>query len=65
MAVKHPTAGESRAVPAIFAETVNDSDRLFWLLNIGGWAGLCVVNYVSLSLPYDQVDVNYIAHNIL
>ena len=65
MSVNHPTAGDSRTVPAIFAETVNDSDRLFWLLNIGGWAGLCVVNYVSLSLPYDQVDINYIAHNVL
>lgn len=65
MAVNHPTAGDSRIVPAIFADTVNDSDRLFWLLNIGGWAGLCVVNYVSLSLPYDQVDINYIAHNVL
>ena len=65
MAVNHQTAGDSRTVPAIFADTVNDSDRLFWLLNVGGWAGLCVVNYVSLSLPYDQVDINYVAHNVL
>lgn len=65
MALTQTTSRDTRAVPAIFADTVNDSDRLFWLLNIGGWAGLCVVNYVSLSLPYDQVDINYVAHNVL
>ena len=44
---------------------VSDSDRLFWLLNAGGWISLSVVTYVSLSLPYDQLQFAYIAHNIL
>ena len=52
-------------VPRIFSQTVSDSDRLFWLLNAGGWISLSVVTYVSLSLPYDQLQFAYIAHNIL
>ena len=44
---------------------MSDSDRLFWLLNAGGWLGLSVVTYVSLSLPYNQLQFAYIAHNIL
>ena len=48
-----------------FSQTVSDSDRLFWLLNTGGWLGLSVVTYVSLSLPYNQLQFAYIAHNIL
>ena len=52
-------------VPRLFSATVSDSDRLFWLLNAGGWISLSVVTYVSLSLPYDQLQFAYIAHNIL
>ncbi|EHQ57512.1 putative regulator of cell autolysis [gamma proteobacterium HIMB55] len=52
-------------VPRLFSQTVSDSDRLFWLLNAGGWISLSVVTYVSLSLPYDQLQFAYIAHNIL
>ena len=52
-------------VPRLFSQTVSDSDRLFWLLNAGGWVSLSVVTYVSLSLPYDQLQFAYIAHNIL
>lgn len=52
-------------VPRLFSQTVSDSDRLFWLLNAGGWISLSVVTYVSLSLPYDQLQFAYSAHNIL
>lgn len=52
-------------VPRLFSQTVSDSDRLFWLLNAGGWVSLSVVTYVSLSLPYDQLQFAYIAHNVL
>lgn len=48
-----------------FSQTVTDSDRLFWLLNAGGWIGLSVVTLVSLSLPYDQLEFAYIAHNLI
>ena len=48
-----------------FSRTVTNSDRLFWLLNAGGWIGLSVVTLVSLSLPYDQLEFAYIAHNLI
>ena len=48
-----------------FSRTVADSDRLFWILNAGGWVGLSVVTLVSLSLPYDQLQLAYIAHNLI
>ena len=48
-----------------FSRTVTDSDRLFWLLNAGGWIGLSVVTLVSLSLPYGQLEFAYIAHNLI
>jgi len=55
----------SALVPRLFSQTVSDSDRLFWLLNAGGWISLSIVTYVSLSLPYDQLQFAYIAHNVL
>ena len=48
-----------------FSRTVTDSDRLFWLLNAGGWLGLSVLTLLSLSLPYDQLQFAYIAHNLI
>lgn len=59
------TSSNVGLVPRLFSRTVFDSDRLFWLLNGGGWISLSVVTYVSLSLPYDQLQFAYIAHNIL
>ena len=59
------TSASTGLVPRLFSQTVTDSDRLFWLLNSGGWISLSVVTYVSLSLPYDQLQFAYIAHNIL
>lgn len=47
------------------SRTVGDSNRLFWWLNASGWIGLSVVTYVSLTLPYNQLQFEYIAHNIL
>ena len=37
----------------------------FWPLNIGGWFGISLVTYLSLSLPYDQFEISYLAHNIV
>ncbi|MDA8946156.1 histidine kinase [Luminiphilus sp.] len=56
---------QSGSFTQFFSRTVNDSDRLFWLLNAGGWTGLSLVTLVSLSLPYDQLQFAYIAHNII
>ena len=48
-----------------FSQSLADPDRLFWLLNAGGWTGLFLVTLVSLSLPYDQLEFAYITHNLL
>jgi hypothetical protein len=56
---------QSGSFTQFFSRTVYDSDRLFWLLNAGGWIGLSLVTLVSLSLPYDQLQFAYIAHNII
>lgn len=40
------------------------SDRQFWIMNSGGWAGLSLVTYFSLTLPYNQFELSYLAHNI-
>lgn len=41
-------------------------DRIpwFWILNAAGWFGISLVTYFSLSLPYDQFEISYLAHNI-
>ncbi|MEL0153448.1 MAG: histidine kinase [Halieaceae bacterium] len=56
---------QTGSLAQFFSQTVADSDRLFWLLNAGGWIGLSVVTLVSLSLPYDQFEFAYIAHNLI
>ncbi len=40
------------------------SESLFWTLNVAGWLGISLVTYLSLSLPYDQFDTIYLAHNL-
>lgn len=37
----------------------------FWLLNVLGWLGISLVTYLSLSLPYNQFEFSYLAHNLL
>ena len=43
---------------------VADTGNLFWALQLAGWFGLSVITYVSLSLPYNQFELSYLAHNI-
>lgn len=43
---------------------LSDRDSFFWILNSLGWLGISVLTYVSLSLPYDQFELSYQAHNI-
>jgi two-component system LytT family sensor kinase len=40
------------------------SDRLFWIMNSSGWVALSLLTYFSLSLPYNQFELSYFAHNI-
>ena len=41
-----------------------DSNRLFWSMNSTGWIGISLLTYFSLSLPYSQFELSYLAHNI-
>lgn len=37
---------------------------LFWVLQSLGWTGISLLTYLSLSVPYDQYELSYFAHNI-
>ncbi len=37
--------------------------NLFWPLQVMGWLGLSIITYLSLSLPYNQFELSYLAHN--
>lgn len=37
--------------------------NLFWPLQVAGWLGLSIITYLSLSLPYNQFELSYLAHN--
>lgn len=43
---------------------ISERGHTFWLLNAVGWAGISVVTYFSLSLPYSQFELSYLAHNV-
>ena len=43
---------------------ISDSGSLFWILNGLGWAGVVIITFLSLSLPYNQFDPFYTLHNI-
>lgn len=44
---------------------LSNSNALFWILQLAGWMGLSLVTYLALSLPYDQFEVSYLAHNVV
>jgi sensor histidine kinase YesM len=43
---------------------IRDDGALFWLLQAAGWIGISLLTYLSLSVPYDQYEWSYLAHNI-
>lgn len=47
-----------------FTSILENQNRLFWLLQLSGWFALSLLTYVSLTLPYDQVQLQYVLHNI-
>lgn len=47
-------------------EAVYDNRRYqFWLMQLIGWGGLCVVTFFSLTLWYNVVQWSYVSHTIL
>jgi two-component system, LytTR family, sensor kinase len=43
---------------------VTQPSNAFWVLHVAGWLGISLLTYLSLSLPYDQFEASYLAHNI-
>ena len=37
---------------------------LFWLLQSVGWIGISLLTYLSLTVPYEQYELSYFAHNV-
>ncbi|MEK9655989.1 MAG: histidine kinase [Halieaceae bacterium] len=49
---------------ATYYRLVHDDGALFWLLQVLGWIGISLLTYLSLSVPYDQYELSYLAHNV-
>ncbi len=43
----------------------SSTDRQFWLLQAIGWIALMLISFLSLTLWYDQQQLNYILHTAL
>jgi sensor histidine kinase YesM len=52
-------------IKTAFDAVFNNRKYQFWLLQLFGWSGLCVVTFVSLTLWYSTVQWSYISHTIL
>ena len=59
-----PTIAPDRPLNQRSDDPLDRRTSWFWPLNIGGWFGISLVTYFSLSLPYDQFEFSYLAHNI-
>ena len=47
-----------------YSRLVKDDETLFWILQCLGWTGISLLTYLSLSVPYDQYELSYLAHNV-
>ena len=43
----------------------SDPSTQFWIMNVLGWIGISLVTYFTLSRPYNQFELSYLAHNVL
>lgn len=57
-------AGAPGTATRYYRVTSNPATQ-FWSLNVLGWLGISLVTYLSLSLPYSQFELSYLAHNLL
>lgn len=47
-----------------YGRVLGNDNTLFWALQAVGWTGISLLTYLSLSVPYDQYEIAYLAHNI-
>ena len=49
---------------SVYGRVLGNDNTLFWSLQTVGWTGISLLTYLSLSVPYDQYEIAYLAHNI-
>lgn len=56
--------GSGNRILNLYERMLGDDNALFWSLQLVGWTGISLLTYLSLSVPYDQYELAYLAHNI-
>lgn len=56
--------GSGNNILRAYVRVLGDDNALFWSLQLFGWTGISLLTYLSLSVPYDQYELAYLAHNI-
>ena len=56
--------GRGNRILDLYERVLGDDNALFWSLQLVGWTGISLLTYLSLSVPYDQYELAYLAHNI-
>ena len=56
--------GSERKILSVYGRVLANDNALFWSLQLFGWTGISLLTYLSLSVPYDQYELAYLAHNI-
>ena len=56
--------GSGNKILSVYGRVLGDDNALFWSLQLLGWTGISLLTYLSLSVPYDQYELAYLAHNI-
>ena len=55
----------SSVVNPFWHDLYRDRARQFWYFQFGGWLGLALVSYLSLTLWYNTLELAYIAHTLV
>ena len=56
--------GSGNNILRAYGRVLGNDNALFWSLQLFGWTGISLLTYLSLSVPYDQYELAYLAHNI-
>ena len=56
--------GSGNNILKAYGRVLGNDNALYWSLQLFGWTGISLLTYLSLSVPYDQYELAYLAHNI-
>jgi sensor histidine kinase YesM len=59
------SADSSQTFKTVVNTVYNNRTYQFWLMQVTGWGGLCVVTFFSLTLWYNAVQWPYLLHTVL